>query len=54
MDLLWQQIIIGLALAGGFGYLIRRVVRRKQQQTKCRDCQCSGRASLDRPDFKRP
>jgi len=38
MDLLWQQIAIGLALAGAAAYLIWHFVRGRRQKNPCAGC----------------
>ncbi len=38
MDLLWQWIIIGIAIAGALGYLVFHFVRKRRNKTGCADC----------------
>ena len=54
MNILWQQILIGLMLGAAIGYLIWRAVRRRRLDAKCAGCQYRENILPDRPDIKRP
>ncbi len=38
MDMLWQQIIIGVAIAGALGYLVFFFIRKRRSKTGCANC----------------
>jgi predicted small secreted protein len=38
MALLWQQIIIGAAVAAAIAYLVVRYLRKRKQQAICANC----------------
>jgi len=54
MDLLWQQIVIGLVLAGAVAYLVRRAVLRRRKESQCADCHCRKPTAIDGPDSQHP
>lgn len=49
MALLWQQIIIGLAVAAAVAYLVVRYIRKRREQSACANCTLM---KLARPEDK--
>lgn len=46
MDILWQQIAIGILLAGAIGYLAWHFIRGRKKKDPC--AHCAAKQSLDR------
>lgn len=53
MDLLWQQIVIGVAVFGAIGYLVRRAIRPPEKETTCSRCHCKKKDLVDRSGLRR-
>ena len=53
MDILWQQIVIVVALVAAIAYLVRRAIRRPDQKATCTRCHCEKKDILDRNDLRR-
>ncbi len=53
MDIIWQQILIGLAVTGAVVYLVKRALRPPEKPSACSKCHCNKKSLLDSGDIRR-